>query len=328
MSIETTFAGLKLRNPIIAASSNCTNSAKQNQALEVAGVGAIVLKSLFEENIIRQSEMLSSSSQHSEGDDYAQGYIRSNELNEYLNLIKESKSLCAVPIIASINCVTSGEWAEFATLIEGAGADAIELNIMDIVCLADYNDGDFEQRHIDIVRAVVAKVNLPIIVKLGAMITNPVAMVSRLKAAGAAAVVMFNRLYQSDINIESEEYISTNILSSHQDFAQPLRWIGIASARVNGIDLAHSGGVQSGKDVVKAILAGAAAVEVCSVLYREGNEWIPQALETLTEWQSSRGYESIKEYKGKMNAEGDAQNEILVRRQFLRHFNSVKPKGL
>ncbi len=324
MSIKTTFATLELRNPIIAASSGCTNSVSQNVALSEAGVGAIVLKSLFEENIIEQSRVMAESTSHTEAD-YLQGYIRSEELASYLKLISESKAQCNVPIIASINCVSSGEWSEFATLIEEAGADAIELNVMDLACSTEYADGDFEQRHVEISRAVMAAVKIPVIVKLCASITNPVAMASRLKGCGVAAVVMFNRMYQSDINIEKMEYTSANILSGAHDFALPLRWIGVASARVQGIDFAHSGGVQSGSDVVKAILAGASAVEVCSSLYREGGAWVAKAIAEVEKWQESKGFELVAEYKGKMNAEGSAEAEILVRQQFLRHFSAVKP---
>ncbi len=325
MSINTTFAGLTLRNPIIAASSGCSNSVEQNVALDRAGVGAIVLKSLFEENILRQSHEMAKSAEHCEASDYLQGYIRSEELASYLSLIRGSKAVCAVPIIASINCVNSGEWTEFARLIEDAGADAIELNIMDLVCSTEYTYGDFESRHIDIVRAIAKTVAIPVIVKLGASITNPVALSLALKGAGAAAVVMFNRMYQSDINIEKMEYVPTNILSAATDFALPLRWIGIASARVEGIDFAHSGGVNSGDDVVKAILAGASAVQVCSALYRDGSAWIESALAALRQWQESKGYESIAEFRGKMNAEGSAEAEMLVRQQFLRYFSAVKP---
>ncbi len=325
MSRHITFAGLELRNPIIAASSNRTNSAEYNHSLEQAGVGAIVLKSLFEENIIRQCEAISSDADHAEGGDYLQGYLRSNELSEYIHLIEQSKSACTVPIIASVNCVSTGEWTEFASLIEKAGADALELNIMGIEADVDYNYGDFEQRHIEILKSVVNCVKIPVIVKLGSMLTNPVALIEKLKAYGAAAVVLFNRMYQPDINIDNLEYTSANVLSSAQDLALPLRWVGIASSKVKGINYALSGGVQDGKDVIKAILAGATAIEVCSVLYRENiNLWLENALDTMDEWQAKKGYENPMEYCGKMNADCSEKSEKLARNQFLRYFGSLK----
>ncbi|MFI3282144.1 MAG: dihydroorotate dehydrogenase-like protein [Rikenellaceae bacterium] len=325
MSIQTTFAGLELRNPIIVASCSRTNNAASNFAFQEAGAGAIVLKSLFEENIIHQSQSVSESAQHTEAADYAHGYLRSHELSEYIKLIKDSKAQCTkIPIIASVNCISCGEWTEFAKLIEEAGADALELNVMGIITSTDYEDGEFERRHIDIVKRVVDTISIPVIVKLGSMITNPVAMASRLKGCGAAAVVMFNRMYQSNIDINRMEYTPGAILSSADDIALPLRWIGVTSAKVGGLDLALSGGVQNGEDVVKGILAGAAAVEVCSVLYKEGAEWIPTAISTIEEWQSKHGYDAPCSYKGKLNAAGSCENEMLVRTQFLRHFGSLQ----
>ncbi len=324
MSTQTTFAGLTLRNPIIAASSSRTNNAENNRALEDAGVGAIILKSLFEENIIRQSEEVAESAQHTEAMDYAIGYLRSNELSEYITLIKQSKAKCTIPIIASVNCISVGEWREFATLIEGAGADALELNIMGIESTTEYTDGEFEQRHINIAKSVLEVVNIPVIVKFSSMVTNPTALASKLKACGVAAVTMFNRMYQSDIDIEKMEYTPGTILSTKENLAAPLRWVAITSAKVSGLELALSGGVQNGEDVIKGILAGASAVQVCSVLYREGNEWILKALSAIRKWQEEKGYESIDEYRGKLNASGEAEKEILVRSQFLRHFGSMQ----
>ncbi len=321
-SLTTTFAGLTLKCPIIAASSSKTNSAERNAALEQAGVGAIVLKSLFEEDIINQSQSISSSADHSEASDYMQGYLRSHALSEYINLIKQSKQTCTVPIIASINCCTAGDWVEFATLIEQAGADALELNVMSLAYEANYTDGALEQSYVDIARMVLSNVQIPVIVKLGSNLSNPTALTSRLMAQGVKGVVMFNRMYQADIDIDTMEYTAGHILSSEQDFALPLRWVGITSAAVSQVDVALSGGVQDGKDVVKSILAGAAAVEVCSALYRDGNEWIAQANETLSKWMEEHSIDSIEQMKGKMNGAEQAQKTTLARTQFIKHFGS------
>ncbi len=324
MSTQTSFAGLALRNPIIAASCSRTNNAEKNLALQEAGVGAIVLKSLFEENIISQSEVVADSAPHTEAMDYAHGYLRSHELSEYIQLIKDSKAKCEIPIIASVNCISLGEWTEFAKLIESAGADALELNIMGIVADVMYEDGAFEQLHIDIAKAVVNTITIPVIVKLGEQLTNPVVVASKLKACGVKGVVMFNRMYQSDIDTESMEYIPGSIFSSASDLAQPLRWVGITSARVKGLDLALSGGVKSGDDVVKGLLAGASAVEVCSAFYQEGNGWVANAMEAVEAWQVAHSYDCVSEYVGNMNASGAEEREKLVRSQFLRHFGSVQ----
>ncbi len=325
-SLNTLFAGLKLRNPIIIGSCGRTSKADLNKRLEDAGAGAIVLKSLFEESIVRHTSHLAGAtlaatpSAHPEQDDYLQRYLRDEALKEYLDLIRESKRLCTIPIIASINCFSPGEWVEFAREVERAGADAIELNIMSIRTAIEYHHGDFERRHIEILSAVNELSRLPIIVKIGSNLTNPTALVERLYAHGAAAVVLFNRMYHPDIDIERMEYTSGWVLSSEADIATPLRWTGIVSAAVPKIDIALSGGVHGGAAIIKAILAGAAAVEVCSAIYRNGEGWIASALQLLEQWMTGHAYHTPAEMRGEMNAHDLEYAEQLERVQFLRYF--------
>ncbi len=328
INIKTKFAGLDLNNPIIASSCSLTGSAKNNQQFADAGVGAIVLKSLFEEDIIRESAVLSAAAEHTEAADYMQAYVASNALSGYLNLITESKALCgATPIIASINCANSGEWVEYARAIEAAGADALELNIMTVGADQMAQDGELESRHIAIAKAVRAVVKLPLIMKLGAQMSNHISLVSRLQACGIDGFVLFNRAYPLDIDIETMTYTHGEILSSASDFATPLRYTAITSAAVPKVSLALSGGVQDGGCIIKSILAGASAVEVCSTLYREGGsvaEWIAQALDAITAWAQKQGYDSIDEFKGVMNSKGDDYKDSVMRTQFLKHFGAFK----
>ncbi len=323
-NLKTTFAGLELKNPIIAASCNRTNSVEHIQELANAGVGAVVLKSLFEENIVKQTDSYIDDSTYTEGLDYLQLYLKNHALDEYITLIKGCKAACDIPIIASINCWNIGEWVEFAKLIEEAGADAFELNIMSVQTEIDYVYGSYEQTHVDILREIRKAVKLPIIIKLGSNLTNPVSLTYRLKAEGANAVVMFNRMYQTDIDVYKLDYVPGHVLSSEQDLALPLRWIGIASGKVNSIDYALSGGVHSPEDIVKAILVGASAVEICSVLYQEGNAWIGKALEMIGEWQDKLSYLGIEEYKGKFSCKHQEGEERFNRTQFLKYFESFQ----
>lgn len=319
-NLKTEFAGLKLRNPIIIGSCGRTAKAQNNKILEDAGAGAIVLKSMFEENILMQVQGMSDDSFHTEAADYMHGYLRSNMLQEYLELIRASKRMCTIPIIASINCYSSGEWADFASQIEQAGADALELNVMSIRTSKDYRDGEFEQEHIDIFSSVRKSVRIPIIVKLGSNLSNPVSLAERLHAYGAAGVVLFNRFYQTDIDIEKMEYASGSVFSNESDLCTPLRWAGIVSASVRNLDVAVSGGVHDGAAVIKSILAGASAVEVCSAIYLNGEKWIGDALEQVSQWQERHGFGSVSEYCGRMNA-GTAENASrLERTQFLKYF--------
>ena len=295
--LKTTFAGLSLRNPIIISSSGLTNSAGKNKRLAEAGAGAIVLKSLFEEQIMLEADQLKDPAFYPEASDYLEEYIREHKLAEYLTLIKESKKECSIPIIASINCYSDSEWVDFAKQIQEAGADALEINILALQSDVQYTYGSFEQRHIDILRHIKQTVTIPVIMKLGDNLTNPVALIDQLYANGAAAVVLFNRFYQPDINIENMEQVSGEVFSTSADLATPLRWIGIASSVVNKIDYAASGGVANPEAVVKVILAGASAVEVCSAIYQNTNAFIGESTRFLSAWMERKGFNNIAQFK-------------------------------
>ena len=320
--LKTTFAGLSLRNPIIISSSGLTNSAGKNKRLAEAGAGAIVLKSLFEEQIMLEADQLKDPAFYPEASDYLEEYIREHKLAEYLTLIKESKKECNIPIIASINCYSDAEWIDFAKQIQEAGADALEINILALQSDVQYTYGSFEQRHIDILRHIKRTVSIPVIMKLGDNLTNPVALIDQLYANGAAAVVLFNRFYQPDINIEKMIQVSGNVFSNEADLSKALRWIGIASAAVNKLDYAASGGIHSPEGVVKAILAGASAVEICSVLYQNSATIIEEYIRFLNLWMDRKGMETISQFKGILNVNDPKGVNTFERTQFLKYFSS------
>lgn len=324
VTLETTFAGLKLRNPIIVSSSGLTDSADKNQKLYEAGAGAIVLKSLFEEQIMMEADWMGDANMYPEGSDYLVGYIRQHKLGEYLNLIKESKKVCNIPIIASINCYQDADWVDFAAKIEEAGADALEINILALQTEVQYTYGSFEQRHIDILSHIKKTVKIPVIMKLGDNLTNPIALIDQLYANGAAAVVMFNRFYQPDINIDQMAQTAGNVFSNEADLSKALRWIGIASATVSNMSYAASGGIHTPEGVVKALLAGASAVELCSVLYQKSASVIEEYLHFLNIWMESKGMENIDQFKGKLNIKDVKGVNTFERTQFLRYFSSHK----
>lgn len=320
--LQTTFAGLKLKNPIIISSSGLTNTAAKNEKLEAAGAGAIVLKSLFEEQITLEADRLRNPSYYPEGSDYLEEYIRNHALSEYLDLIKESKKVCTIPIIASINCYTDSEWIDFAKQIEQAGADALEINILALQTSLQYTYGTFEQRHIDILSHIKKTIHIPVIMKLGDNLTNPIALIDQLHANGAAAVVLFNRFYQPDIDIEKLEQISGNVFSHADDLSTPLRWISIASSLVDKIDYAASGGIHKPEAVIKALLAGASAVEMCSVIYQNTNSFISESNHFLESWMQRQGFKNIPQFKGKLKAKDAEGINMWERTQFLKYFSN------
>lgn len=324
-TLETTYAGLKLKNPIIVSSSSLTDSAEKNQRLCEAGAGAIVLKSLFEEQILLETEGMEDFDPFVVGGNDLAEYMRHHKLEEYFNLIRETKRLVDIPVIASINAFDESNWIDFAKKIETAGADALEINILALQTSLDYQYGSFEQKHIDILKLVKKAVNIPVIMKLGDNFTNPVTLIHQLRANGADGVVLFNRFYPTDINIDKVEQCAGKAFTTEADLSKSLRWTGIASAAIGNYSFAVSGGVHNAAGVVKSILAGASAVEICSAIYLKGNGIIKEMTDGLTEWMTSHTMDDINMFKGMLNLQ--YRNEginTFERTQFLKYYGQFK----
>lgn len=319
--LETMYAGLKLKNPFIVSSCSLTQSAERNKKWEDAGASGVVLKSLFEEEI--EAELAQAQQDmHAEELDYLQTYYRAHRLENYLQLIKETKRLCTIPVIASINCYRSSNWTSFARHIEEAGADALELNIMSVCSGLDDAYGAYEQEHIDILKQVKKVLGIPVIVKLGRNFTNYTPLIDQLYANGVAAVVLFNRMVTFDINIEKLAYAQGNALGQSNDLSEVLRWTGLVSARIPRLDIAASGGVADGSAMVKALLAGASVVEVCSALYWNGAGYVQDMLNFLQEWMERHDYESVSQFRGLLNAKEANALDKFERTQFFKNYSS------
>lgn len=321
--LETNFAGLHLRNPFIVSSCNLTNTPEKNKRWEDAGAGAVVLKSLFEEEIEAEADWMQEGA-HAEEWDYLKTYQRAHRLDEYIKLIRETKAVCSIPVIASINCFRLTEWTEFAKQIEQAGADALELNIMSVCSEVDEEYGAFERRHVEIVKKIKETISIPVIVKLGKNLTNPLLLVHQLYANGASGVVMFNRMASPDIFLKDMTYVKGEILGSPSDLYESLRWVGLASHKVPNLSYAISGGVADGASIVKSLLVGASVVEVCSALYREGTGVVKNMLSYVEEWMEANGYERISDFKGMMNAGKTGGGTAFERSQFFKTFGKYE----
>ncbi len=323
ITLETTFAGLKLKNPLIAASSGLTNSVSKIVELENAGVGAIVLKSLFEEQIENHSEKLSQITDYPEAGDYINTYIQMNHMGKYLDLIRSAKEKCSVPIIASINCYKSAKWVDFAKTIQDAGADALELNLF-VLNAGEFGDSYLEDTYVNIVREIKKVIHIPVIIKMAKNISNLPGLISKLKALGADGVVLFNRFYQLDIDINSMEITSGPVFSNPTDFSDTLRWTAIVSGRVPDFDIACSYGVHSWEDAIKGILAGATSIQLCSILYEQGADAVTNMLTCIEEWMDQNNYSNIEEFKGKLNYANIKSPYMYERVQFMKYFSSYK----
>lgn len=320
IDMKTRYAGLTLRNPIIVGSSGLTNNAERNKEFEKAGAGAIVLKSLFEEQIEMQSEQLMQENDYPEAADYIRGYVKANQVNDYLDLIQKTKALCTIPVIASINCYKADAWIDFAHQIELAGADALELNVFFMETELMYDCQDIRALYAHIIRKVKETVSIPVIIKIGKLFDNIPAMVNTLRVNGADGVVLFNRFYQPDIDINNLQIVSGNVFSNHSDLSDTLRWTAVVSGKIPGFPVACSTGVHDWEDVIKCLLAGATAVQMCSAVYTHGAEIISQVLTCVEEWMHQAHYRSVDEFRGKLNYANIPNPAMYERSQFMKYF--------
>ncbi len=321
IDLSVDYVGLKLKSPIIVSSSGLTNSVSRIEKIASEGAGAIVLKSLFEEQIQYEIGEMESGSDYPEAGDYLKTYAREHSVENYLKLISEAKDAVDIPVIASVNCYTSDEWVDFTVRMEESGADAIELNIFYLANDKKKDPRDFEQVYLDIVSSVKSKVSIPVIVKLGSHFTNLTWMVDQLYQRGASAVVLFNRFYAPDINTDDLSIGAADIFSTPAEIRNALRWVGIISAEVDKIQIAASTGVHSASDVVKQLLAGAEVVQVCSVLYKNGVQYLGRMNADLKAWMEKKQYRSIDEFRGKMNYANLEDPAAYERAQFIKYFS-------
>ena len=323
IDLSTTFAGLRMKSPIIVSSSGLSTSLDRIKKMAAAGAGAVVMKSLFEEQIIHEATNLSAESDYPEAEDYIRTYARENSLDTYLGMIGSAKEAVDIPVIASINCVSGDEWIDFAKTIEESGADALELNIYFLPINKEKDPREYEQAYLELVSKVKKLTSIPIIVKLGNGFSNITWMVDQLYRRGVAAVVLFNRFYAPDINTDDMSFSSSEVLSSPAEIRNSLRWIGIVSSQVGQLDLAASTGVHSGMAVIKQILAGATAVQVCSVLYRNGVDYIKEMITEMKKWMEKMEYDSAADFRGKMNYSSLKDPSVYERAQFMKYFSSM-----
>ena len=329
--LSTKYLGLTLRNPIVIGSSGLTNSVKEIVEMDKNGAGAVVLKSIFEEQILLEAEhSIKEAVAHdmmyadfSETLDYIDVHIREKELGNYLAFIREVKSKVEMPVIASINAVTTHEWTAFAKRIEEAGADAIELNIFIMPFNLDKGCKENEQAYYDILKKVKSQVSIPVSVKISPYFSNLGQVVKNLEANGADGVVLFNRFSTPDIDIQDMKVTHGDILSHASDMANSLRWIAILAKRVN-LSLAASTGVHDGEAVVKQLLAGATVTQLTSAIYKHGPSYILDVVKFVNDWMESKGFNYIDQVRGKLSQETTENPNAYERMQFMKYFSDIK----
>ncbi len=322
IDLSTTYMGLKLKNPLIVGSCGLTHSVDSIKNLEEHGAAAVVLKSIFEEQILLECNSLHADHPlHTEEADYINYYTKHHNLDNYLDMIRETKKNVNIPVIASINCASSAkEWGSFAENIQDSGADGLELNMFILPGDIKQKGCDLEQRYLDIFNEVKDKVSLPLAAKISYHFTGLANIIFDLSVR-ASGIVLFNRFFRPDIDIEKEEITAAHYFSQPEEMDIPLRWIGMLSKEVK-CDLAASTGVHDGNCIVKCLLAGAKVVQSVSAIYKNGPEHIQTMLDQLTAWMKKHKYKTIAQFNGKL-AQENIKNPVLYERtQFMKYTSS------
>lgn len=317
MRLGTKFAGLELKHPIMVGACSLTSTPDGIEKLAKAGASAVVLKSLFEEQLMSESGLYGNiEALHPENWDYMKSFGTQIRPMDYIRLIQESKSRVDIPVIASLNCQNRPQWSEFAILLQNAGADALELNI------APWSNdpqppGWAENLVLDIVRQVRKDVKLPLIVKLSQYFSSLTWLIEQMAAIGVEGVTLFNRFYHPDIDIHQLSWTGGKRLSTAQEFIAKIRWIGQLSGR--GVDVAASGGIHSAEEVLKALLAGASCVQIVSALYLNKFEIISTMLRDIDLIMKERCWESVDDFHAAFRWDRGENAEFLSRRQYIRY---------
>jgi dihydroorotate dehydrogenase (fumarate) len=330
MNMTTNYLGLALKNPIVASSSPLSHTVDSIRRLEDAGAAAVVMYSLFEEQIGFDSYYLD---YHlTQGvDSYAESISYFPDMqsynvgpNEYMNLIRRAKEAVNIPVIGSLNGASVGGWTDYAALIEEAGADALELNVYYLPANTQITGMDVETLYLEILAAVRQVVNIPVAVKLSPYFSSVANMASRLVDQGADGLVLFNRFYQPDFDLENLEVAPRLVLSTSDDLRLPLRWVAILHGRLNG-DLAITSGIHTAQDVIKGLMAGAKVTMMASELLQKGVRRIGQVLNELVTWLNEHEYESVTQMIGAMSQKHCAEPAAFERANYMRLLQSYRP---
>ncbi len=322
---STTYMGLQLRNPIIVASSGLSKNIDRIKECEHAGAGAVVLKSLFEEVLAQKDFGLKEGTvDHTEAYDY---YLAHMELlygaSDYTDLIKQAKAETAIPVIASVNCVSGKWWPDFARQIEGAGADAIELNVFATATDLTFDGRRMEELYYEILSAAKQKVGIPVALKISPYFSSLPNVAVEFGQRGLDGLVLFNRFTQPDIDINALSLKTTFSFSSRDEVHLPLRWTALMSHYLP-YDICATTGVKTSEDVIKLLLAGASSVQLASVLYKEGLESIAPMVAGLEQWMSEKGFESVADFRGKLSFHRADDAAQYLRAQFMEKISEVE----
>ena len=329
MDLSTTYMGLKLKNPIVASASPLSKNMDNYKRMRDAGIAAVVNHSLFEEQIIKENEA-SDYFSNVGTDSFAESLTYVPETgtyaldpDEYVEHIGKAKQVVDIPVIGSLNGFSMGGWVKYAKRIEEAGADALELNIYFVPKDPSLSGAKVEDNYLEIFQSVKSTVKIPVAVKLSPFFSSIANMVKRLDDAGADGIVLFNRFYQPDIDLENLEVSPNLILSPPHDIRLPLRWIAILYGQIKA-GLAATSGIYNAQDVLKMVMVGADVTMLCSVLLKNGIEYVEEILKDMREWMKVHQYESVKQMKGSMSQKSCQNPDSFERAHYMKILQSYQ----
>ncbi|MCX6320680.1 MAG: dihydroorotate dehydrogenase-like protein [Bacteroidia bacterium] len=343
IDLSCKYLGLQLKNPLIVGSSGLTSSIENLKTIAQMGAGAVVLKSIFEEQIKFETEIFLQSDNpemkswqeafqgivsktefyYEEAYDYLTGYAKEHTLNHYLSSISEAKKVIDIPVIASINCSTQYDWQYFAKRIQDAGADALELNVYLLPSDFEKSGIDNENVYFDIIKEVKKYITIPVSLKTGYYFSSVAQTLLRLSETGIAGLTLFNRPYNPDIDIEHLQISASNMFSSDSEYSHSLRWVALLAGKLK-CDIAASTGIHNHETVIKQLLAGADAVHMVSVFYKYHFDVLPQIINGLESWMLHHNFNSISDFKGLLSRKNVHNPASYERVQFLRLFSSIE----
>ena len=326
MDLSVKYMGLELKSPIIIGSCGLTNSLEKIKELAENGAGAVVLKSLFEEQLSAEGHAADDKNTYDypEALDYIKAFTKESSVGEYLTLIKNCKEQLDIPVIASVNCVTPGEWVNYAKKMEEAGADALELNISLLPSDVSKSSEENEKIYFKIIEKVSAAVTIPVALKMSHYSAGLANLIQRLSwSEKVNAFVLFNRYYNPDIDINTLKIGSSGVFSTPGDLSASLRWVALMADKID-VNIAASTGVHSGTDVIKQLLAGAAAVQVVSAIYKNSPQIIRTMIQDIETWMKEKNYKSIGDFQSSVNLNELINPAAFERIQFMKYFGQIQ----
>jgi len=320
-NLSTSYLGLNLTNPIIVASSRLTAQLDGLKKSEDAGAGAVVLKSIFEEQIEYDSNTMINGmdeyAAHTDAYDFFNNSSKDYYIDTYLELVEQAKKSLSIPVIASVNCRDSGSWLDYAHRFQEVGADALEMNMFIVPSNISESSSEVEQKYLNLIKNLKNRLNIPLALKMGTYFSGMANFMNQLDTMGLSGLVLFNRYYKTDIDIESMNLKAGKIISVEEESAVPLQWTALMSGELS-CDICGNTGIYSGETIIKFLLAGAAAVQICSSVMTGGYDIIGKMTEIIENWMERKNYSSISDFSGKLCQENYENPDIWERSQYIK----------